>query len=199
MNALSHCLVGTLLIGLSGLSHADAVLNLGDGVVVTAIDGRELSLGLFSPRQTHYVLPAGEHVIAARFERLYDVSADDHDIVKSASIQMAMPVLMDQQHYQLDLVGAPSSHQQALQYAKSPTLRLMDAQGQALLEVNGQQSQNPSLLAGINRVLGGLSDAVTQPSVEPPTVMNTFKTLWQTANSDERKAIAHYAKVHAND
>lgn len=198
MNALSQCLVGILLVGLSGLSHADAVLNLGDGVVVTAIDGQELSLGLFSPRQTRYVLPAGQHVIAARFERLYDISADDHDIVKSASVQIATPALVDQQVYQLNLVDEPNNHHQAVQYAKSPTLRLNDAQGQMIVEVNGQQPQGTSLLAGINLALGQLNP-VAEPSIEPPTVMTTFKTLWQTASSDERQAIAQYAKVHLKD
>jgi uncharacterized protein YccT (UPF0319 family) len=191
-------LMSTLLLSLSALSHADVVLRLGDGVVVTAIDGKELSLGLFSPRQTRYVLPAGEHVIAARFERLYDISADDHDVVKSGSVQISTPALIDEQAYQLDLVGGPTTHHQAIQYAKSPTLRLNNAQGQVLVEVSGQQNQGASLLTGINRALGQLNP-VAEPSIEPPTVMTTFKTLWQTASSDERQAIAKYAKVHLND
>lgn len=198
MNALNLCLIGTLLVGLSGLSHADAVLNLGDGVVVTAIDGQEVSTGLLSPRQTRYVLSAGQHVIAARFERLYDISADDHDIVKSASVQITTPALVDQYVYQLNLVDEPNSYHQAVQYAKAPTLRLNDAQGQTIVQVNGQQPQGTSLLAGINRALGQLNP-VAEPSIVPPTVMTTFKTLWQTANSDERKAIAQYVKMHLND
>jgi hypothetical protein len=153
---------------------------------------------LFSPRQTRYVLPAGEHVIAARFERLYDISADDHDVVKSGSVQISTPALIDEQAYQLDLVGGPTTHHQAIQYAKSPTLRLNNAQGQVLVEVSGQQNQGASLLTGINRALGQLNP-VAEPSIEPPTVMTTFKTLWQTASSDERQAIAKYAKVHLND
>lgn len=186
---------------LSGVACADATLELGDGVVVTAIDGQALNLGLFSPTKTRYVLAAGSHVLSVRFEKLYDLNADDHDVVKSASVNLPAVALADQQAYQLRLVNPPNSHHRAQQYAREPIFVLQDAQGQTVLQQQGKRGQaSASVLSGVNHMLGRVADGVSGAAViDEPTAMQQFKALWQAASVTERKAMLSYAQGHVKD
>lgn len=193
-----------LCCALVGVAHADATVELGDGVVVTAIDGKDLSLGLFSARKTRYVLPAGAHVLSVRFEKLYDLNADNHDVVKSGAVTLPAVQLADQQVYRVAVVNAPSSHSQAQHYARTPEFVVQDAQGQVVTQLKGQAVAQPSLLDGVSRVLGEVSNGVAGAvsgggEMAPPTTMQHFKTLWQAATADERKAMLSYGRQHLND
>jgi hypothetical protein len=190
-----------LCYAFSGVACADATLELGDGVVVTAIDGQALNLGLFSPTKTRYVLATGSHTFGVRFEKLYDLNADDHDVVKSASVNLQAVALADQQAYQLRLVNPPNSHHRAQQYAREPIFVLQDAQGQTVLQQQGKRGQaSASVLSGVNQMLGRVADGVSGAAViDEPTAMQQFKALWQAASVPERKAMLSYAQVHLKD
>lgn len=179
-------------------AFADAVLELSDEVTLTGLDGQEVKQNLFRAKK-RYVLPAGQHVLQARFEKLYDINADNHDVLRSVAVNFAPMTLQDGQRYQLQAADVPSSYVQAQHYAKAPTLRLLDAQSQQVLQqVQGKVGDTPSLLSGVSQLVNNVGSAVQQMTTEEPTALQRFKGLWAVATPDERRAMQVWIKQSQN-
>lgn len=133
-------------------AFAKVTLNVDDNIVITAINGHEVKTGLFANPKKSYDLEAGKHVITAKYTRLFDLTGDSHDILRSSNITLPVE-LADNQTYQLVMVGQPNNYAQAKEYIKNPTLAVMQ-NGRTLA------TQQATDIDGSGGLLGGISSAI---------------------------------------
>lgn len=151
-------LLATALFAVS--AQAAVTLNVDDHIKVTAINGQSISQSPFLPLKKQFTLEAGQHAITARYERLYDVSNRDHDVVRSDYVTVTAN-LADNQSYRLALAGVPERYNDAKEYAKTPTLAIM--QGDAILAQETRTAERAGLLSSIGNLFGrGNNQAVQE-------------------------------------
>ncbi len=156
-STLRHLATGTLLLGIgsvSMLSQAAVTLLIDDNVKVTAINGQEVKRGIFEAPTTELTLQPGQHVITAKYDRLYKLPRDEHDYLRSGNISVAAQ-LADNQTYRLTMPNQPEKYEAAKEYAERPTLAIQ--QGDTIIA--SQQSiagNDGGLFAGLGKALGNV-------------------------------------------
>lgn len=55
------------------LSHAAVTVLVDDNIKVTAINGQEIKQSVFQPSTKTFTLQPGQHVITAKYDRLYNL------------------------------------------------------------------------------------------------------------------------------
>lgn len=154
---LKKLTIGSLLVGagsISMLSHAAAILLVDDNIKVTAVNGQELKQSVFQESTKEFTLQPGQHVITAKYDRLYNLSRDDHDYLRSGNISVAAN-LEDNQTYTLTMPNQPEDYAAAKKYAERPTLAVQ--QGNTIIA--SQQSlggNDSSIFSGLGKALGGV-------------------------------------------
>lgn len=213
LTQLATALAVTLATTALSTAWAEATLNVGDNVVVTAINGQTIKKSIFKDAQRVFRLEGGKHLITAKYERLYDLRHDEHDIVRSGEITVPA-MLQDNKTYLLAMPDQPQKYPQAKQYAEKPTLTL-SYNGQVLASQQGVKDPNQGIFGSIGGALGGilgLSDTnqtikaqaiqvqgqqgYTQPNLNSTTVntpnqsvLDQFLQVWLQANPAERNKI----------
>ncbi len=142
------------LIGISLLSTVQAEINLlvDDHIKVTAINGQAVNTSFLKNPKKQYTLQAGQHVITAKYSRLYDLSKDSHDFVRSGNITISAK-MDDKQTYRLVMPNQPEQYAKAKKFAKSPTLAIMH--GNQVIASQNSQSSGGGLLSGVSSKIGG--------------------------------------------
>ena len=138
----------------SMLSQAAVTLLVDDNIKVTAINGQELKQSLFQELTQEFTLQPGQHVITAKYDRLYDISRNDHDYLRSGNISVAAN-MADNQTYRLTMPNQPEDYAAAKKYAERPTLAIQ--QGNKIIA--SQQSvggNDGSIFSGLGKALGGV-------------------------------------------
>ncbi|WP_201585746.1 DUF2057 family protein [Psychrobacter jeotgali] len=138
----------------SMLSHAAVTLLVDDHIKVTAINGQELKQSMFQPLTKQFTLQPGQHVITAKYDRLYNLPRDEHDYLRSGNISVAAN-LADNQTYRLTMPNQPEKYEAAKEYAERPTLAVQ--QGNAI--VASQESiagDDGGIFSGLGKALGGV-------------------------------------------
>lgn len=149
--------ISTLLLGASSLSvlaHSAVTLVVDNNIKVTAINGQELKQSVFQPLTKSFTLQPGQHVLTAKYDRLYDLPRDEHDYLRSGNISVAAN-LMDNQTYRLTMPNQPEDYAAAKEYAKQPTLAVQ----QNNTIIASQQSVGGSdsgIFSGLGKALGGV-------------------------------------------
>lgn len=149
--------ISAVLLGagsLSMLSHADVTLQVDDHIKVTAINGQELTTSLFQQDTKSFTLQPGQHVITAKYDRLYDLGRDEHDYLRSSNVSVAAE-MADNQTYRLTMPNQPEDYRAAKEYAKKPTLAVQ--KGNSIIA--SQQSvgnSGSSIFSGLGKALGGV-------------------------------------------
>lgn len=200
---LQSVMVGASLLLGSAMSYAESTLLVGEHVVVTNIDGQKISSGLLSPTRK-FVLPAGEHRISAKYKRLYELSSDEHDVLRSASITVT-GAMKDGEVYQLDMVNQPEDYDTAIKYAEKPTLSLTH-KGQTVAQKSAISGSGGGFLSGLAGIVSGKREVsvntVANPQAAAPsvvhhantTVLDKFMQLWLQASPSERQKIKSWVK-----
>ncbi|WP_227429718.1 DUF2057 family protein [Psychrobacter sp. I-STPA6b] len=210
-------LVGAISLGIATMittvsAQAAVTLLVDDNIKVTALNGQEVKQGLFQPLTKEFTLEPGKHVITAKYDRLYDLSGDNHDYLRSGHISVSAD-LVDNQTYRLTMPGQPEAYREAKEYAEHPTLAIQ--QGNTIIAQ--QESINNSgggFLSGISSAIGGMfggnkAQATNQqaiaaletsnPSANNVNVNNTstldkFMQLWLQASPEEREKIRQWVQ-----
>ncbi len=184
---LKKLTIAALLVSVgsvSMLSHADVTLLVDDNIKVTAINGQELKQSIFQPLTKSFTLQPGQHVLTAKYDRLYDLPRDEHDYLRSGNISVAAD-LTDNQIYRLTMPGQPEDYAAAKEYAKQPTLAVQ----QNNTVVASQQSvagNDGSIFSGLGKALGGvfggggdaqLQNQQTIAALGQPTVNSQINTV----------------------
>lgn len=199
-----------LLSFASGSTLANVTLNIGDNVVVTAINGQEVKNGLFSEPQRKFDLQAGKHVITAKYSRLYELRGDNHDVLRSSNISLPVE-LADNQSYDLVMANQPEDYNQAKEYVKKPTLAIVQ-NGKIVANQQAVNGGSTGLFGGLGGAIGGIfgkSNAIeanqqaisaisSNQSPNNQTVsrstdtLDQFMDLWLKATPAERDKIRQW-------
>ncbi|MEN6669097.1 DUF2057 family protein [Psychrobacter sp. B38] len=154
---LKKMTISTLLIAAAAapmLSQADVTLLVDDHIKVTAINGQELEQSIFQPLSKEFTLQPGRHAITAKYDRLYDLSHDEHDYLRSGNVSV-IAEMADNQTYRLTMPNQPEDYQAAREYAKQPTLAVQ--QGNTVVaSQQGMGGNQGGLLSGLGKALGGV-------------------------------------------
>ena len=154
---LKKLTMSTLLItagSVSMLSHGAVTLLVDDHIKVTAINGQEIQQSAFQPLMKSFTLEPGQHAITAKYDRLYNLTRDEHDYLRSGNVSVTAE-LADNQTYRLTMPNQPEKYAAAKEYAKRPTLAVQ----QNNTIVASQQSlggDQGGLLSGLGKTLGGV-------------------------------------------
>lgn len=106
-----------------------AELQVAGEIVVDAVNGKERNSLLFG-NDEQLSLGTGEQRLLVRYKDLFELGADEHEVVSSEPLLLAFN-LPAEGSYQLQL-DAPSNVKAARAFAKAPQLRLTDAKGQPI-------------------------------------------------------------------
>jgi uncharacterized protein YccT (UPF0319 family) len=171
----------------SEVSSTSAVqVHTPDTIQILSIDGTEQPGALFGARKMTLKLTPGEHVLSVRYTQLFALGADDHDIVKSPPVAFRFTSQAGQE-YRFQITP-PKRHDQAVQFAKQPDIKLVDvAGGREISGVLVKSLAQASLMDTMSKALQNVqSDAVNGDSER----LESLKTLWLNATPEERRAFA---------
>ena len=210
MKILQKAMLLSVLAGCSVSAMAQVTLNVGANTIVTAINGQEVKNGLFTEPKRQFILEAGKHVITAKYNRLYELHGDNHDVLRSSNISLPVE-LADNQSYE--------NYQQAKEYAKQPTLAITQS-GKTLASQQATASDGSSIFSGLGNALsgvfGGGNKAVqanqqaisaldgkspnvvpalaTAPTAQSTDTLDQFMQLWLKASPEEREKIRQWVQ-----
>ena len=149
--------ISTLLVSagsISIMSHAAVTLLVDNNIKVTAINGQELTQSLFQPLTKEFTLQPGQHVITAKYDRLYNLPRDEHDYLRSGNISVAAD-MVDNQTYRLTMPDQPEDYEAARKYAKSPTLAIQQ-NNTVIARQKSLGGNDGSIFSGLGKALGGV-------------------------------------------
>ena len=163
-------------------SWAAAEISVPENVIVLGVDGQETgNSGLFARKHSSFQLPAGEHTIMARYDRLFQINGDDFDVVRSKGV--TIKVVLADQKYLLGWQPEPTTHEEALAFVKQPTLAI-SANGQVVASQQGAVMQNTSLFGGVMQGINHLTSNNIEPQVSP---LDALKSQWTKASAEDKK------------
>lgn len=152
-------------------------------IKILAVNDQEVNTGLFRSENNAYKLDAGSSSISLRYIQYFEHMSGEHDIVKSGVVTLKTPNLQDNQTYQLALVNAPKTFEDAKKYAEQPTVALYDQKQQVLVQQTGANTEQKPWLS--RSVFGGAVDLtqknVKAPVNQPPAVYAAPQVTAQTA------------------
>lgn len=202
-----------LALMLSVPALAEVRLTVDDNIKVTAINGQEIKHGALQPLKREFKLDAGRHVITARYDRLFDLSNDRHDYLKSGNVTVTAD-LADNQTYELVMPNQPNSYTQAKEYAKAPTLAI--SQNGQILASEQTVENRTGILSSLGDSIGGLfgrddatranqkaiaslnqapaTTTTTSTMVAPKDNLDGFMQLWLNASPEEREKIRQWVQ-----
>lgn len=174
----------TCSIAMINASWAAAEISVPENVIVLSVDGQETgNTGLFARKHSSFQLPAGEHTIMARYDRLFQINGDDFDVVRSKGVTIKV-VLTDQQSYVLGWQPEPATREDALAFIKQPTLKLSTTAGQLVASQQGAVMLNTSLLGGVMQGINHLTSNAIETQIQP---LEALKSQWSKASVEDRK------------
>lgn len=137
----------------ASLAQAAVTLQVDDNIKVTAINGQELNQGLFQPLQQTFTLEPGNHVITAKYDRLFEFANDKHDYLRSKNISVAA-TMQDNQTYRLTMPGQPTDYQAAKSFAEQPKLAIQ--LGDTVISEQQAAASQGGLFSGLGSAIGGM-------------------------------------------
>jgi uncharacterized protein YccT (UPF0319 family) len=157
------------------------VVSVPEEIQVMAVDGREPPPNLLRSGTQLALLP-GEHVFSLRYVQLFQLSGDDHDVIRSRQAALRFNAAAGSE-YRLE-IPRQANHDQALQFAKDPQFRLVDVRGGNAVESAPIKSYaEASLIDTIQKAF----DAQGEPQ-RPVTNLDLLKDVWGRTSPEERNA-----------
>ena len=189
-----------LLLGLLATPLHAAELLLASELVVDAVNGEKRTNLLFG-NAAKLTLAAGEQRLLVRYKDLFELGADEHEVVSSEALLLAF-TLPAEGNYQLQL-DAPSNVKAARAFAKAPQLRLIDAKGQPIamtILTEAQQQQlwqaaatptaSATATTAVPAAIGATAvtaAAAAQGNGEQQMVSEQLHYWWQKADAQTRQ------------
>ncbi|TCB79439.1 DUF2057 family protein [Acinetobacter sp. ANC 4173] len=161
-----------------------------EAIKILAVNDQEVNTGLFRSENNAYKLDAGSSNISVRYIQYFEHMSGEHDIVKSGVVTLKTPSLEDNENYQLVLINAPKTYEDAKKYAQQPTIALLNKKQQILVQQTGANTeQKPWLSRSMFGEALDLTQKNSTPVNQPPAVYAQPSTL-QAATNTKSNAIA---------
>ena len=109
---------------LSGSVFAAVTISAPEEIVLLAVNDQEVNTGLFRSKNNEYKVDAGQVALSVRYQQYFEHLNGEHDILKSGVVTVTAPDLKDGQAYQLALVNAPRSFDEAKAFVTQPTVAI---------------------------------------------------------------------------
>lgn len=161
----------TAALLMSGSVFSAVTVTAPEEIKILAVNDQEVNTGLFRSENNVYKLDAGSSSISLRYIQYFEHMSGEHDIVKSGVVTIKTPNLQDNETYQLALINAPKTFEQAKKYAEQPTVALYDKKQQVLVQQTGANTEQKPWLS--RSMFGGAMDLTqkkTAPVNQPPAV-----------------------------
>lgn len=166
------------------------VVDVPEEVQVMAIDGREPPSSLLTSQVQLALLP-GDHVFSLRYVQLFQLSAEEHDVVRSRQAALRFTAVPGA-HYRLQ-VPPQKNHDAARQFAKDPRFTLVDLAGGAPVESTAIKSYaEASLIDTISKAFES-----QQEGARPVTNTDLLKDIWGRSTPEERDAFRNWINQQA--
>ena len=202
----------TMTLTCTAATHAAVTLITPEQIAVLTLDQQEVSGSFFRSTKTTYQLDPGTHDIAVRYEQLFNLTNDDHDILKSAMVSVRAN-LEDNKTYRLSLINPPKNYEVAKEYVKQPIIAVVDEQGKIIAQQQGLDNAPKPMLGSsfFNRVMDFRNKPDTQKDLttgQMPTSniksttagtttdatgnLEQLKQSWQHASKQEREQFMQF-------
>lgn len=158
-----------------------ALLEVPEQVQVMAIDGREPPPSFLRSQSTLALLP-GEHVLSLRYVQLFQVSSEEHDVVRSRQAALRFSSVAGGR-YRLE-VPVQRDREAAQRFAKAPEFRLVNiGGGEAVVSTPIKSFAEASLIDTLGKAFESRPEGERQ-------VTNTdlLKDIWSRSSAEEREA-----------
>lgn len=175
--------------------ESTVTLDIPEIIQILSIDGKEQNSTFFGSRDRKQQLTAGEHVLSVRYSQLFNLTADEHDIIKSKPLAIRF-VAETGKNYQL-IADAPKRYEAAKEFAKNPTIRLVDkTTGNSQSAVLVKSYAEASLVDTIGKAFQNASDE-NQAATSNANNAQLLQELWLKATPQERQAFAAWLAAQA--
>lgn len=168
-----------------------ALVSIPEEIQVMAIDGREPPPSFLKSGVELALLP-GEHVFSLRYVQLFQVGADEHDVVRSRQAALRFTAVAGAR-YRVE-IPAQRNREAALAFAKAPTFTLVDVAGTSRVESTAIQSYaEASLVDTISKAFEAQGEAA-----RPVTNVDLLKDIWTRSSEEERRDFQAWISRPAN-
>lgn len=154
-------------------------------IQVLSIDGQEGNSHFLGSRTHVQQLTVGEHVLSVRYTQLFNLTADEHDILKSKPMAIRFTAEAGQT-YQLS-VTPPKRYDAAKEFAKQPDIRLVNkTAGTSQQAIQIKSYAEASLVDSIGKAFQSSDESVSKQSDN----VQLLQDIWLRATPTERQAFA---------
>ena len=156
---------------LSGSVFAAVTISAPEEIVLLAVNDQEINSGLFRSKNNEYKVDAGQVSLSVRYQQYFEHLNGEHDILKSGVVTVTAPDLKDGQTYQLALVNAPRSFDEAKAFVTQPTVAIYDKNKKMIVQQTGVNNEvKPWLSSGIFTKVMDLTGTHKTPTNQPAPV-----------------------------
>jgi uncharacterized protein YccT (UPF0319 family) len=158
-----------------------ALVSVPEVIQVMAIDGREPPPNLLRSNSQLALLP-GEHVLSLRYVQLFQISGDEHDVIRSRQAALRFTASAGAS-YKLE-IPHQANRDQAREFAKNPQFRLVGGpDGSAIDSAPIKSYAEASLIDTIQKAF----ESQGEPQ-RPVTNLDLLKDVWGRTSPEERNA-----------
>lgn len=168
-----------------------ALVNVPSHIEVMAIDGREPPGNFLRNGQQLLLLP-GEHVFSLRYVQLFQITADDHEVVRSRQAALRFRAEAGGE-YRLESPPQPN-RDAARQFAKAPEFTLVSVRDSAVAPIESTPIQSyaeASLIDTISKAFNGAAEGEAPRQV---TNVDLLKDIWGRSSPQEKTAFSAWLK-----
>ena len=158
-----------------------AILAVPDGVQLLEVDGDEVGGSYLRDHYQAEILP-GEHLLKIRYAELWQINAEEHDVVRSSPVLIRMNAKAGQKYgftYE-----RPKTREEARRFAKDVRISLREeGSGAQVAGISVAKGQLDGLGSGL---FGGENSSAS---------LERLKKLWSQAKDADRKAFLEWLKT----
>lgn len=160
------------------------MVSVPEQIEVMSIDGREPPPSFLKSRVTMALLP-GEHVLSLRYVELFQINADDHEVLRSKQAALRFTAAAGSA-YNLE-IPKQANLDAARKFSKDPQFKLVSVKdGSAIPSAPIKSYAEASLIDTISKAFDGNQEQ------QPVTNTDLLKDVWGRATPDERKAFREW-------
>lgn len=158
-------------------------VTLPEEVEVMAVDGHEPPPS-FLQRNTVLALLPGDHVLSLRYVELFQISAEDHDVVRSRQAALRFTAAAGSQ-YRVE-IPKRTGLEDAKKFARDPVFSLVNVQGgAAVTESTAIKSYGEASLID---TIGKAFESSQAAQAAENSNLELMRDVWTRATPEERKA-----------
>ncbi|QIO05786.1 DUF2057 family protein [Acinetobacter shaoyimingii] len=180
---------------MSALTDAAVTIVAPEEIVVMQINDQDVNAG-FLRKQKSYQVQSGAVTLQVRYQQYFDHGNNQHDVLKSGSLNLTAQNLQDQHSYTLKLINPPKDFEQAKKYLDHPVIALLDQQQIIVAQqdsVNFQEKRGLSELLHLN-FERNRSDAIVQSQQSNPNTKTIENASIQDHQASNKSNISNLTR-----